>query len=210
MNALARIVAACVGSRSGTCRHVEKYGEGPSNKVFLMTTEEGKEVIAKVSQPNAGRPYFTTASEVATMDYVRNVLDLPVPRIFTWSADALQNAVGAEYIAMEKAPGVELSHHWENLDSEQKFAVIKGIVKLEKSFTSSTFAAFGSLYYAQQLDAKTTTYPVIRQGEYSSSSSQPFVIGPSTDCQFSSSGRDKIQFCRGPCMYCDQSSRKQR
>lgn len=69
MNELARIAAESVGSRS--CRMVEKYQEGQCNKIFLMKTEEGKEVIAKVPQPNAGRPHFTTASEVATMDYVR-------------------------------------------------------------------------------------------------------------------------------------------
>jgi hypothetical protein len=32
---------------------------------------KGNEVIAKVLNPNAGRPYFATASEVATMDFVR-------------------------------------------------------------------------------------------------------------------------------------------
>lgn len=32
---------------------------------------DGNEVIAKVPNPNAGRPHFTTASEVATMDFVR-------------------------------------------------------------------------------------------------------------------------------------------
>lgn len=68
MNELARIAAESVGSQS--CRKVEKRSEGQFNKLFLMTTEDGKEVIAKVPQPNAGRPHFTTASEVATMHYV--------------------------------------------------------------------------------------------------------------------------------------------
>lgn len=68
MNELARVAAASAGSRS--CRSVTKYAEGQFNKVFLMTTDKGKELIAKVPHPNAGRPCFTTASEVATMDYV--------------------------------------------------------------------------------------------------------------------------------------------
>ena len=34
--------------------------------------DDGKEVIAKLPNPNAGRAHFTTASEVATMDYVRS------------------------------------------------------------------------------------------------------------------------------------------
>ncbi|KAL8967547.1 MAG: hypothetical protein Q9183_002868, partial [Haloplaca sp. 2 TL-2023] len=176
MNALVRIAAASIGSRSGTCRHVEKHGEGQFNKVFLVITVEGKEVIAKVPQPNAGRPYFTTASEVATMDYVRNVLDLPVPRVLAWSADASQNAVGAEYIIMEKAAGVELGNFWEKLDYKEKRALIEDIVRMEKSFTSSAFPAVGSLYYAHQLDAQTTTFPVTGQGMNTSASMRSWAM----------------------------------
>lgn len=32
--------------------------------------EDGNEVIAKLPNPNAGKPHFTTASEVATMHFV--------------------------------------------------------------------------------------------------------------------------------------------
>lgn len=35
-----------------------------------MKMDDGKEVVAKLPNPNAGRPHFTTASEVATMEYV--------------------------------------------------------------------------------------------------------------------------------------------
>ena len=32
--------------------------------------KDGREVVAKLSNPNVGRPHFTTASEVANMDFV--------------------------------------------------------------------------------------------------------------------------------------------
>jgi hypothetical protein len=32
--------------------------------------DDGRQVVAKIPNPNAGRPHFTTASEVATMDFV--------------------------------------------------------------------------------------------------------------------------------------------
>lgn len=35
-----------------------------------MTMEHGREVVAKVPNPNAGIPHLTTASEVATMNLV--------------------------------------------------------------------------------------------------------------------------------------------
>jgi hypothetical protein len=52
---------------------VQKLPEGNFSKVFLITMDDGKEVIAKLPNPNAGRAHFTTASEVATMDYVRTI-----------------------------------------------------------------------------------------------------------------------------------------
>lgn len=32
--------------------------------------DDGRQVITKVPNPNAGLPFYTTASEVATMDFV--------------------------------------------------------------------------------------------------------------------------------------------
>lgn len=66
---LTRIAKNVTGSRS--CTDILKLSEGQFNKVFLMTIHDGKEVIAKLPNPNAGRAYFTTASEVATMNFVR-------------------------------------------------------------------------------------------------------------------------------------------
>lgn len=35
--------------------------------------DDGKELIAKLPNPNAGRGHYTNASEVATMDYVSDL-----------------------------------------------------------------------------------------------------------------------------------------
>lgn len=68
MNSLARVAAESVGA--ARCISIEKYPDGMFNKAFLMSMDDGREVIAKVPNPNAGVPHFTTASEVATMDFV--------------------------------------------------------------------------------------------------------------------------------------------
>ncbi|EGD95975.1 hypothetical protein TESG_03437 [Trichophyton tonsurans CBS 112818] len=53
--------------------------------------------IARVPNPNSGIPHFTTASEVATMDFARTKLGLPVPKVLAWNSDASsENPVGAE------------------------------------------------------------------------------------------------------------------
>jgi hypothetical protein len=65
---LLQVSAQAIGARS--CIKVEKLPEGNFSKVFLITMEDGRELIAKIPNPNAGQPHLTTASEAATMDYV--------------------------------------------------------------------------------------------------------------------------------------------
>ena len=57
--------------RSAACVQVEKLSEGNFSKAFLLTMDDGKQAVARLPNPNAGRPHFSTASEVATMDFVR-------------------------------------------------------------------------------------------------------------------------------------------
>ena len=71
MHELTRIAAIKVGSKS--CVQIKKLSEGQHNKAFLLTMNDGREVIARLPNPNAGRPHFTTASEVASMDFVREI-----------------------------------------------------------------------------------------------------------------------------------------
>lgn len=73
--------------RSGGIESHDKLCEARErdrNKVFLITMNDGKEVIAKLPNPNAGRAHFTTASEVATMDFVRHYTAAPMPVYYLW------------------------------------------------------------------------------------------------------------------------------
>lgn len=46
---------------------MKKLAEGGFNRVFLLTMDDGIEVIAKIPYPLAVPKYFTTESEVATL-----------------------------------------------------------------------------------------------------------------------------------------------
>ena len=70
MNELAKCAAEAVGCTFSDCVHIEKFSDGMFNKAFLFTMQDGTQVVGKVPNPNAGRPHYTTASEVATMDFV--------------------------------------------------------------------------------------------------------------------------------------------
>ncbi|KAL4886879.1 hypothetical protein BJY04DRAFT_176750 [Aspergillus karnatakaensis] len=67
------------------CPDILKLAEGGFNKVFLLRAKNGREVIARIPTPIAGPPHYTTGSEVATMDFLRSVLKLPVPEVLSYS-----------------------------------------------------------------------------------------------------------------------------
>ncbi|KAL1986892.1 hypothetical protein VTN96DRAFT_5309 [Rasamsonia emersonii] len=70
VNELARVAAQATGHGSRHCVKIEKLADGMHNKALLLTMDNGLQVVGKIPNPNAGRPYFTTASEVATMEFV--------------------------------------------------------------------------------------------------------------------------------------------
>jgi hypothetical protein len=69
--------------------------------------EDGFEVIAKLPTPIAGPAHYLTASEVATMDFLRAELSLPIPHIYGWNSSVSLdlNPVGAEYSSWRKSKG---------------------------------------------------------------------------------------------------------
>jgi hypothetical protein len=130
--------AACQAVGAEKCISIEKIGEGNYNKAFRLEMEDGQKVIAKVPHPNAGPPSITTASEVATMEFARTVLNIPVPRVLAWSANE-QNPVQAEYIFMEEARGSQLHELWDELPLRKKVDVIREIVDIERKLLSVSF-----------------------------------------------------------------------
>lgn len=62
--------AAAEGVGSGCCSVTGKVAEGFYNKTFSLTMDDGREVIAKIPNPNAGPRNITIANEAATMEFV--------------------------------------------------------------------------------------------------------------------------------------------
>lgn len=56
--------------RSDSCLSITKLAEGGYNKVFRLIMKDGKKVLARIPNPTAGPAFYTTASEVATMELV--------------------------------------------------------------------------------------------------------------------------------------------
>jgi hypothetical protein len=130
--------AACQAVSAHECVSFNKIGEGNCNKAYRLEMDDGQKIIAKVSHPNAGPPKLTTASEVATMEFARTILNIPVPRVLAWSATD-QNPVQAEYIIMEEASGFQLHEVWEDLPLRKKSDIIREFVDIERRLLSISF-----------------------------------------------------------------------
>ncbi|KAK6815343.1 hypothetical protein RU639_008689 [Aspergillus parasiticus] len=190
------IAASVVGAQS--CTRVRKASEGQYNKVLFLTMANGCEIIAKLPNPNAGRPHFTTASEIATMDFLRNVLNLPVPRVYAWSSRATGNPVSAVYILIEKQPGVMLSDAWDSLKGKQRAQLVLQVVDFEKTLAATEFTSFGSLYYKDDLHSSVHTSPLYVDNSGKEVQSTRFAIGPTNHRAFFDFGRRSLDIDRGP------------
>ncbi|EGP91121.1 uncharacterized protein MYCGRDRAFT_65675 [Zymoseptoria tritici IPO323] len=143
-------IASRIGSISAV-KEVEKM-EGGFSKALLMKKIDGTEVVAKLPFKIAGPAHYTTASEVAILQYVRQHTNVPVPRVLAWNSDAT-NAVKSEYIVMEKAPGVQLFKVWGDMPDHDQFMLVKNLCILELELARLKFPAHGSLYLRQSLQS---------------------------------------------------------
>lgn len=122
--------------------------------MFVLRARNGREVIARIPTPIAGPSHYTTASEVATMDFLRTVLKLPVPTVLAYSTTS-DNPAGAEYILMERVEGESLSSRWLFLTTDEVKDVMTQIADIERKIFDFHFPAYGALYYKKDLDGET-------------------------------------------------------
>ncbi|KAI7087005.1 hypothetical protein KC356_g4565 [Hortaea werneckii] len=191
---LGAVAASAIGSRS--CVSLEKYPDGMYNKAMLLTMCDGKQAVAKIPNPNAGQPHLTTASEVATMDFMRNTLGIPAPKVYAWCNDPQETRVGAEYIVMEKVEGVPLDTVYGKMPVEDRFAVTKTVSNYQKTWASTAFESYGGLYYAQDCPHGDPLRFTDRDG--TTREDAKFAIGPTTGRDWNDDGRRSIRFDRGP------------
>lgn len=67
IDALKHYASQATGS---ACVKLNKLPEGLHNKVFSLQMETGREVIARIPNPNAGNSRIVVSSEVATLEFV--------------------------------------------------------------------------------------------------------------------------------------------
>jgi hypothetical protein len=182
----AAAVAAVEGAKSVV--HITKLPEGSYSKAFSIMLDNHKEIIARLPTSHAGPAHYVTASEVATMEFARRYLGLPVPRVLSWCSKRDSTAVGAEFIIMEKASGIEVSKLWPQLSEEHRLLLIDEIVKIERAALEHPLPSYGSIFFRRDL-----------RPEMASVIDETFAIGPTLDRSFWSAERQAMDIDRGPC-----------
>lgn len=130
---------------------------------------------------------------------MRNTLHLPVPEVYAWSSKASENAVGAEYIIMEKQPGIVLSDVWGEITGKQKARVVQQIAEIEITLASAKFTKYEAIYYKQDLPASDNNIPLYINNTGDEVLSSDFGIGPTNHRSFFDFGKGQLDIDRGPC-----------
>lgn len=110
-----------------------------------------------------------------TLSLVRSHTTIPVPKVLAWDSD-ISNPVGAEYIIMDKVPGVQIFKVWDEMDEGKRISTIKRLTQWENELAALQFPAYGNLYHKSSLH-ETEMVPL----DSSIDPEREFCIGPSCD-----------------------------
>ncbi|KAF2247950.1 hypothetical protein BU26DRAFT_519748 [Trematosphaeria pertusa] len=172
---------------------MRRLAEGGFNRVFILVLQDGFELIAKIPYHISRPEYYATASEAATLTFLR-LQGLPVPEVYSYSATA-ESPVGAEYILMERAPGICLASRWLDLQDLEIRRLAHSFVELEKRLFQIPFSATGSLYFKKDIPYGLQA-PLYR--EERTAEADRFCIGPIADYMFWYGKRTGLKLNRGP------------
>lgn len=183
----------------GNVKSITKPSEGGFNRVLLATMEDDFRAIIKIPYWISGPKTYATASEVATLKFLRSK-GVPVPEVYGWSSTS-ENGVGVEYIIMEHASGVGVDTRWFDTTKYQNKALVTGIVDIEKKLFNIPFGSVGSVYFKNDLPREWQGQLYQPGTPDESQDSETYCIGPIADYMFWYGQRAKLDLNRGPCMF---------
>ncbi|CAO2655038.1 Nn.00g117710.m01.CDS01 [Neocucurbitaria sp. VM-36] len=185
---LKKAAAKAVNRPTSDITSFRKMAEGGFNRVFDMSMKDGSSILARLPYPSTLPRHLAVASEVATLDFAR-AHGIPTPRVLGYSAD--DNAVGSEYILMEKLPGSPLRDAWFDLSEQQRLKVLLQIVELEAKLFETDLPASGSIYYSRDLSSGTPKVDI-------PGSDDGLCIGPYAALRWWIGERGDLDVDRGP------------
>ncbi|KAI0070291.1 hypothetical protein K474DRAFT_1670237 [Panus rudis PR-1116 ss-1] len=208
VEALENIACHAVGARR--CISWSVLGEGGFNKVFLLTFDNDATAVVRLPSRAFGNVQLATASEVATMCYVRERYQpestdtdrsLP-PRVLAWSASH-QNPAGTPYIILEYVPGVPLGARWYSLDfqGDDVGVAIVDLASFEWGLLHEPLSQNGAIYFATDVSEELRNrplYPEPPSDDLRKRLSEKYRIGPTVDREWWRGDYARVDANRGP------------
>ncbi|KAK7437467.1 hypothetical protein VKT23_018538 [Stygiomarasmius scandens] len=188
---------------------------GTFHKAYLITLADKNQLVARVAR--RFMPRLKTESEVATMQYLREHTNIPVPVVYHYDSNPY-NRLGGEYILMSKARGVPLSKVYHSLSYSDLVKLLTNLAEMFIPLFAHRFSALGSLYFGpdpQLSPTSTAVTPKAVQMHYSAfpfsprltmtnakTTQQEYHIGPIISWPFFGSNRGDLshpnEINRGP------------
>lgn len=158
--------------------------KGDFQKVYTITASESRD---KKKQPKCfvlrilvpADPYFKTESEIATMEIVRYSTVVSVPVIYAYDSSS-ENALGFEWILMEKINGKPMFDYWKDLDYGSKEKFTKLVAGWNTQLANIVSKKIGAIYM-----------------HYTATDLQ-FYVGRCVDFLFTQENRLSYDIYRGP------------
>lgn len=121
------------------------FAEGALNRLYAFDCPKGP-FLMRVTLPVA--PRVKTESEIATIAFIRDHTNIPVPKIFAYSAD-LQNELGFEWIIMERVEARPLFEVWHQLSWLKKQLIVQQLAAYWAQLFGARFSGIGSIYNSE-------------------------------------------------------------
>ena len=121
---------------------VSFHAQGAFNKLYKVDTDFSTWLM-RVALPVD--PHRKTASEVATIEFIRDNTDCPVPKVIAFDSSN-NNALRFEWILMEFVAGQPLYRAWRKLPTSSKEALVKQLALYQSQLFHQKFHVIGSLY----------------------------------------------------------------
>ncbi|KAG6884926.1 hypothetical protein C0993_007190 [Termitomyces sp. T159_Od127] len=122
---------------------IEFLSAGTFHKAYLVTMVDRTELVASVARRYM--PRLKTESEVATMRYLRENTNIPLPTVYHHDSNPY-NRLGGEYILMSKASGVQLGTVFHSLSHNDLVTLLENLAGLLLPLFAHRFSDIGSLY----------------------------------------------------------------
>jgi hypothetical protein len=131
-----------LGIEQNACCNVTFYAQGAFNKLYKIETEAACSLM-RVTLPVD--PSKKTNSEVATIRFIHQNTDIPVPRVFAFD-DSKENELGFEWMLMEMLPGTTLRRRWRKLSKDAKRDLVKQLAKYQAQLFHHKFSVIGNIF----------------------------------------------------------------